>query len=64
VSQSEIDQVNDVKQMVTKNSGRMNHGDFTWKFNNETDDTSYLLDSELMSKIINYKVQLVSVGGK
>jgi pectate lyase len=29
VSQSEIDQVNDVKQMVTKNAGRMNHGDYT-----------------------------------
>jgi len=64
VSQSDIHQVNDVKQVVTNNAGRMNQGDFIWKFNNATDDTSYVLNSELMAKIINYKTQLVSVGGK
>ena len=62
--QADIDDVTAVESTVTTNAGRMNQGDFTWKFNNETDDTSYNLNSELMSKIRNYKTQLMSVGVK
>lgn len=61
-NQADIDDVTAVEGIVTKDAGRMNQGDFTWKFNNETDDTSYGLNSELMSKIRNYKTQLISVG--
>ena len=63
-NQADIDDVTAVEGIVTKEAGRMNQGDFTWKFNNETDDTSYGLNSELMSKIRNYKTQLISVGVK
>ena len=63
-NQADIDDVTAVEGIVTKDAGRMNQGDFTWKFNNETDDTSYGLNSELMSKIRNYKTQLISVGVK
>lgn len=63
-NQADIDDVIAVEGIVTKDAGRMNQGDFTWKFNNETDDTSYGLNSELMSKIRNYKTQLISVGVK
>ena len=63
-NQADIDDVTAVESTVTTNAGRMNQGDFTWKFHNETDDTSYNLNSELMSKIRNYKTQLTSVGVK
>ncbi len=64
VSESGINDVNDVKQIVTASAGRMNQGDFTWKFNDATDDTSYNLNTALMSKINSYTSGLVSVGGK
>jgi pectate lyase len=64
VSESGIHNVNDVKQIVTTSAGRMNQGDFTWKFNDAIDDTSYTLNAPLMSKIKSYTSELVSVGGK
>jgi pectate lyase len=64
VSQSDIDDVNRVEQVVTTHAGRMNKGDFTWKFENAVDDTSYSLNSALMSKIRSYSTELVSIGGK
>ncbi len=64
VSQSDIDDPNDVAQVVTSLSGRMNKGDFTWKFNNASDDSSYDMNTGLMSKIRSYKTELVSIGGK
>lgn len=64
VSESDINHVNDVKQIVTTSAGRMNQGDFTWKFNDAVDDTSYTLNTALMSKINSYTSELVSVGGK
>ncbi len=63
VSQSDIDNVSDVEKIVTAGAGRMNHGDFTWEFNNSVDDTSDAINTELMSKIRNYTSGLVSVGG-
>ncbi|WP_124067973.1 right-handed parallel beta-helix repeat-containing protein [Clostridium sp. E02] len=54
VSQSDIDTANGVEQIVTTRAGRMNHGDFTWKFDDASDDTSYALNSALMSKIKSY----------
>lgn len=64
VSSSDIDDVNTVAQVVTSLSGRMNKGDFTWKFDNASDDASYSINSALMSKIKSYKTELVSIGGK
>ncbi len=64
VSLSDIDNVSNVEQIVTTRAGRMNQGDFTWNFNDAADDTSYNLNTALMSKIKNYTTGLVSVGGK
>ncbi|WP_077611321.1 pectate lyase family protein [Clostridium sp. Marseille-P2415] len=64
VSLSDIDTVNDVEHIVTTSAGRMNQGDFTWEFNDAADDTSYALNTALMSKIKGYATGLVSVGGK
>lgn len=63
VAPSAIDNVNDVERVVTANAGRLNQGDFTWKFNNAVDDTSYDINVGLMNKIRSYKTELVSVGG-
>ncbi len=63
VSLSDIDNVNAVEEIVTATAGRMNQGDFTWVFNDSTDDTSDSVNTALMSKIRNYISGLVSVGG-
>ena len=64
VSLSDIDSVNNVEQIVTTSAGRLNQGDFTWKFDNAVDDASYDVNAALMSKIRSYSTQLISVGGK
>jgi pectate lyase len=53
----------DVPAYVTENAGRINHGDFTYEFDNAVEDTNYSVISELKSAITNYKTTLVSVGG-
>ncbi|WP_349673115.1 hypothetical protein [Lacrimispora sp.] len=63
VSLSDIDPVNNVEGIVTTSAGRLNQGDFTWKFNNAADDTSSDLNTALMSKIRSYTTNLISVGG-
>jgi len=63
VSLSDIDPVNNVEGIVTTSAGRLNQGDFTWKFNNAVDDTSSDLNTALMSKIRSYTTNLISVGG-
>nr|WP_314459809.1 pectate lyase [uncultured Clostridium sp.] len=64
VSLSDIDSVNNVEQFVTTSAGRLNQGDFTWKFDNAVDDASYDVNAALMSKIRSYATELKSVGGK
>lgn len=63
VSLSAIEPVNNVEGIVTTSAGRINQGDFTWKFDNAVDDTSSDLNTALMSKITSYKTNLISVGG-
>jgi pectate lyase/pectin methylesterase-like acyl-CoA thioesterase/lysophospholipase L1-like esterase len=63
VTASDIDDVSLVDQIVTAEAGRLNNGDFTWEFDDAVDDRSASLNTALMSKIKNYKTQLVSVGG-
>ncbi|MTK10137.1 MAG: pectate lyase [Hungatella sp.] len=63
VSLSDIESVNHVEGIVTTSAGRLNQGDFTWKFDNAVDDTSSDLNTALMSKIRSYTTNLISVGG-
>ena len=63
VTESNIEDVNNVVGSVTTYAGRMNGGDFTWEFNNAIDDTSYDVNVALMSKIRDYTTELIAVGG-
>ena len=53
----------DVENSVTSYSGRVNGGDFAWKFTT-ADDTNSTIDANLMAKVKSYQSDLVSVGGK
>ena len=48
----------DVRDVVTTYAGRMEKGDFEWTFTS-ADNTNYGIISELMTKIRNYKSQLI-----
>jgi pectate lyase len=50
-----------VPNNVTTYAGRVNGGDFLWKFTN-ADDADHLVNNALMNKLRNYKTDLVSVG--
>lgn len=56
------DSPENVEAVVTAYAGRMNGGDFEFKFNNAEDDSSYSINEELMAKIKAYKTSLVAVG--
>lgn len=45
-------------------AGRLNHGDFTWTFNQTTDDADYSVNKELKAALQQYKSSLVGVFGK
>lgn len=63
VSASDVDDVNEVRDVVTEKAGRLNKGDFTWEFDNVVDDTFYNMNDGLMAKIRSYHTELVSIGG-
>lgn len=58
------DPAEDVAEIVKKESGRMNGGDFTWSFDNAVDDASYDVNKPLKDAISSYKTKLVSVFGE
>lgn len=53
-----------VEANVSEFSGRINGGDLTYTFNNETADTSYDIDSTLKALVTNYKTSLVYIQGE
>lgn len=55
------DSPEDAVENVIQYAGRMNSGDFEWDFHDDTDDTSYDVDSDLKSALQNYQTTLVSV---
>ncbi|MGG7143162.1 pectate lyase family protein [Clostridium nigeriense] len=58
----EADNVEDVASIVTAYAGRVNGGDFTWTFTNADDELSSV-NKALMEKLLNYKSDIVSIGG-
>ncbi|MGG7058915.1 pectate lyase family protein [Clostridium nigeriense] len=58
----EADNVEDVVGIVTDYAGRVNGGDFTWTFTNADDELSSV-NKALMEKLLNYKSDIVSIGG-
>ncbi|OBQ52216.1 T9SS type A sorting domain-containing protein [Tamlana sp. s12] len=57
------DSPEDAKNNTMTYAGRMFGGDFTWAFNNATDDTSYDVDSALKAKLTSYTTSLVCIQG-
>ena len=51
----------EARENVKAYAGRVNGGDFTWKFT-ASDDESYSVNQELMNKIKSYKSDLIKVG--
>ena len=54
---------NNVPTYVVSNAGRLNRGDLTWTFDNAVEDKNYGIIDGLKSSVVNYKSNLVSVGG-
>lgn len=52
----------DVPSIVTAKAGRVDGGDLKWSFNNDVDDASYAVNTELKSAIVNYKSSVVAIG--
>ena len=59
----EADSPEVAKQKVEIYAGRLNGGDFKWKFNDSEDDESDALNRELKQALENYETNLLSVGG-
>lgn len=62
VPASAIDAAEDVQAKVRDEqlgAGRINSGDFVWKFNNEVQDPNYAVITELKSALLAYKSTLV-----
>lgn len=55
------DAAKDIPAIVTASAGRVNGGDFQFAFNNLVDDSSYAINTELMSKIKSYSGNTKSV---
>jgi pectate lyase len=58
------DSPDDVVSIVEEKAGRLNGGDFSWDFDDESDDTDYSVNSDLMSAIKSYTSDLVSICGE
>lgn len=58
------DATSKVPEIVTANAGRMNGGDFKWKFDNGVDDADHDVNQPLKSAILTYKSSLRAVQGE
>jgi len=51
------------RDKVMQLAGRVDGGDFQWKFNDAVDDTDYNVNDALKDALVNYKTSMVSVQG-
>nr|MCR5350094.1 hypothetical protein [Acholeplasmatales bacterium] len=63
VTADQVETPEDAKATVMKYAGRVQGGDFTWTFDNATEDTNYGVISELKAAVVGYTSRLVSVQG-
>lgn len=56
------DKAEDVPGIVTANAGRVDGGDFKWKFDNSVDDASYAVNDALKSALVSYKDSITAIG--
>ena len=52
----------DVPAIVTAKAGRVDGGDFQWKFDNSVDDASYAVNTALKSALTSYKGTVQAIG--
>ncbi len=57
------DSPEDAKTNVESYAGRVMGGDFSWTFDDDTDDESYAVNEDLKEALTSYKTSLVSVQG-
>ena len=50
------------QKTVMANAGRVQGGDFKWKFDNATADESYAVDTALKAALVAYKDSIVAIG--
>lgn len=60
----EVDTAEEAKVKVEKYAGRVGGGDFKWEFTDATEDSNYDIINELKTALVNYKSDLVKVGGE
>lgn len=56
------DKPEDVPAKVTAYAGRVDGGDFKWKFDNSVDDASYAVNEALKSALVSYKDSITAIG--
>lgn len=56
------DKAEDVPAIVTAKAGRVDGGDFKWKFDNAVDDESYAVNTALKSALTSYKSSITAIG--
>ena len=56
------DKAEDVPTIVTSKAGRVDGGDFKWKFNNAVDDESYAVNTALKKALTSYKSSITAIG--
>lgn len=56
------DDAKSVPEIVTANAGRVDGGDFQWKFDNSVDDESYTVNTALKSALTSYKDNIIAIG--
>ena len=52
----------DVPAIVSANAGRVQGGDFQWKFDNSADDASYAVNAALKAALVSYQSEIVAIG--
>ncbi|MDE6538876.1 MAG: silent information regulator protein Sir2, partial [Ruminococcus sp.] len=57
-----VDKAEDVPSVVTSKAGRVDGGDFQWKFDNSVDDESYDVNQALKDAVVSYKDSIVAIG--
>ncbi len=58
----EVTPVENVIDVVEANAGRLNKGDFSYEFNDASEDRNYNVISDLKQKITNYKSTVTKIG--
>lgn len=57
-----VDTPEQAKEKIERYAGRMDGGDLTWTFNNETEDSNYAVIPGLKAAVVGYKSSVVKIG--